>query len=140
MTRAPIGYLLSDVSRLVRKEFQKDPSMGQMTLAKARALGLISRHEGIKQVELAELLEIKPMTLGRIIDQLVEDGLIERRANPCDRRAYLIYLLPAAQSELERIKSASFRVWGRALEGLSEQEIEAFNQSLERIRNNLSSY
>ncbi|MBD1575419.1 MULTISPECIES: MarR family winged helix-turn-helix transcriptional regulator [Vibrio] len=140
MARAPIGYLLSDVSRLIRHEFQSDPAMGEMTLAQARALSLISRHEGIKQVELAELLEIKPMTLGRIIDQLVETGLIERRPNPSDRRAYLIYLLPAAQPELDHIQMAGSRVWANALEGLSETEIEAFVQTLERIHKNLPSY
>jgi len=138
MATPSIGYLLWDVTRLVRKRYEAESSCSCLTLAQAKALSLISRSEGIKQVELAELLEITPMTLVRIIDSLVEVGFVERRPDPKDRRAHLIYLLPAASDQLEKIKSASNRLWDEALEGISEQEKEQFIVMLERIHSNLT--
>ncbi|WP_086984525.1 MarR family winged helix-turn-helix transcriptional regulator [Vibrio aphrogenes] len=136
MSKSSVGYLLSDVSRLVRKTFQNDPKIGTITLAQAKMLSTIARHEGIKQVELAELLEIKAMTVARLIDQLVAEGLVERRASTADRRAYLIYLLPAAQTRLTTVKSVGNKVWQKGLSGLTEEQREQFIQTLEHIHRN----
>ncbi|GLT15848.1 MarR family winged helix-turn-helix transcriptional regulator [Vibrio algivorus] len=138
MTKTPVGYLLSDVSRLVRKKFQNDPEIGCITLAQAKALNIIARNEGIKQVELAELLEIKPMTVARVIDQLVAEGLVKRCASPSDRRAHLIYLLPEAKSRLNIVSSVGNKVWESGLAGLTEQQRDQFIATLEHIHRNLS--
>ena len=137
MAKTPVGYLLSDVSRLVRKKFQNDPEIGCITLAQAKALSIIARNEGIKQVELAELLEIKPMTVARVIDQLVEEGLVKRCASPSDRRAHLIYLLPAAKARLNLVNKVGNKVWESGLEGLTEQQRAQFIETLEHIHRNL---
>lgn len=138
MTTPSIGYLLWDVTRLVRKRYEAEAKSTCLTLAQAKALSHIACREGIKQVELAEFLEIKPMTLVPIIDSLVEAELIERRQDPTDRRAYLIYLLPAAQGQLEKIKGVSNRVWSDAFCGISEQDKEQFFAVLEHIHSNLT--
>ncbi|GAA5647628.1 MULTISPECIES: MarR family winged helix-turn-helix transcriptional regulator [Vibrio] len=138
MGQIHVGYLLSDVWRLIRKRFHQDPNIQAMTLSQAKALNLISRHEGIKQVELADLLEIKPMSVVRVIDQLVSEGLVERRPNPNDRRAHLLYLKPAASEQLAIISSVGNTIWADALEGLSEEEKNQFIRTLNRIHHNLA--
>lgn len=133
-----VGSLLADVLRLVRKKFKNDPEVENLTLAQAKALGVIARNEGIKQVDIAELLEIKPMTLVRVIDQLVEEGLVERRPSPSDRRAHLLYLLPAAKPQLEVVLKVSNRLWDVGFDGLTEEQKTQFLKTLEHIHRNLS--
>jgi DNA-binding MarR family transcriptional regulator len=99
-TEESLGYLLNDVARLIRQEFHKRIASSNFTQAQARVLVHVSRNEGIRQVALAELLEIQPITLARMIDQLQQHGLIERRTSPSDRRAYELYLTPAAAPHL----------------------------------------
>lgn len=139
MSQQSIGYLIWDVSRLVRKGFHNDPRMECLTMAKARALSRISFCEGIKQVDLAEQLEIKPMSLVRVIDALVEEKLIERRLDPGDRRAYQLYLLPDAQEELSKLKQVSNDIWGDALVGISQNDIDQMISTLQKIHQNLLS-
>ena len=75
-----VGFLIADVLRLMRRRFAKHLKPSGLTLAQARALVYISRREGLRQVELAAVMEIQPITLARIVDQLAEAGLVERRA------------------------------------------------------------
>lgn len=137
MSQQSIGYLLWDVSRLIRKGFHNDERMACLTMAKARALSRIAMNQGIKQVELAEQLEIKPMSLVRVIDALVEEGLVERRPDPCDRRAHQLYLLPAADAELDNLRQVSDDIWQEALEGIEAAEIEQMIKTLQKIHHNL---
>ncbi|MFV0575110.1 MAG: MarR family winged helix-turn-helix transcriptional regulator [Vibrio sp.] len=138
MAKPVIGYLLSDVLRLVRKQFQADPEIENITLAQAKALSLIARNEGMKQVELAELLEIKPMTVARVIDQLVAEGLVKRCPSPTDKRAHLLHLLPAAKPQLDVVDKVGHKVWDSGLKGLSQAERDQFIQTLEHIHRNLT--
>ena len=81
-----LGFLLADVYRFMRRAFaEKLAGDSALTMAQARALLFVSRREGLRQVELADLLEVKPITLARLIDQLVHHGLVERRPDPSDR-------------------------------------------------------
>ncbi|KQH84279.1 MarR family transcriptional regulator [Vibrio furnissii] len=138
MTAPSIGYLLWDVMRLVRKQYQEESGANCLTIAQAKALSQIARYQGIKQVELAELLEIKPMSLVRVIDSLVEEGLVERRPDPKDRRAHQIHLLPDAEAQLVKIKAVSNRIWDEALQGLTPEAREQFISTLEHIHSNLT--
>ncbi len=138
MCKSSIGYLLWDVTRLIRKEFINDQTLQTLSLPQAKALKLISHYEGVKQVELAQLLEIKPMSLVKVIDQLVADGLIERRPDPNDRRAHLIYLKPEAEDQLAVIKEASERIWANALKGLTDKQKTEMMEMLRHIHGNLS--
>lgn len=138
MEQIRIGYRFADIWRLARRRFHDDPNIQAMTLSQARALHLISRHEGIKQVELADLLDITPMSVVRLVDQLVGEGFVERRPNPADRRAHLLYLMPAANQQLDIIHEVGNRLWADALHGLSEEEQENFLRTLNLIHHNLA--
>jgi DNA-binding MarR family transcriptional regulator len=135
-----IGFLIGDVSRQLRRRFaeQLKANSVQLTLAQARALVHISRREGLRQVELAALLEIQPITLARVVDQLDDAGLVERRADPEDRRAYQLYVRPAARAPLAQIARATETVRLRALRGLAAPEAAALTAALRKVRGNLA--
>ncbi len=135
-----VGFLIADASRLLRRRFagQLKANAVKLTLAQARALVHISRREGLRQVELAALLEVQPITLARIVDQLDDAGLVERRADPTDRRAYQLYLRPAARPQLALISRATEKVRLRALRGLRGAEAAALVAALRKVRGNLA--
>jgi DNA-binding MarR family transcriptional regulator len=134
-----LGFLVAGVARQMRRAFHQrltDPSLA-LTLAQARALVHVSRHEGVRQVELAALLEIQPITLARLIDHLAQSGLVERRADPADRRAYRIFLAAGARSQLSTIDRIGAAVQAEALRGLGEKEVATLFRALRAIRDNL---
>jgi DNA-binding MarR family transcriptional regulator len=134
-----LGFLLANVSRLMRRAFQQQLEGSSLTLAQARALIYVSRHEGVRQVELAELLEVQPITLARLIDQLADAGLVERRPDPSDRRAYQIFLTPAAAPHLLAIRDVTAAIHAEALRDLSDKQVATVFLALNRMRDNLSS-
>ncbi len=133
-----LGFLVTDVARLMRRRFEQRLVGSTLTLAQARALIQVHRHEGVRQVDLAELLEVQPITLARLIDQLAEAGLVERRADPADRRAYRIHLTGAAQGQLDAIRAVAAQVRAEATQGLSAAQSEALLLALARLRENLA--
>jgi len=132
-----LGFLLADVSRLMRRQFNQHIEGSSLTLAQARALVYVSRHEGIRQSKLAEMLEILPITVTRLIDQLVEAGLVDRRADPLDRRAYQIFLTTLAPTHLMAIEQAIDVIQAEALSGLPEEQINMVLTVLKSMRLNL---
>ena len=139
MQQDSLGFLVADVSRMMRRHFQKKMAQASLTWAQARALVYISRSEGVRQIDLADILEVQPITLARLIDQLAEAGLVERRADPRDRRAYQIYLTEAAQPHLAEIKKVGLSVRQLAMQGMTKQQEQAVIDALQLIRNNLGS-
>ena len=134
-----LGFLLADVGRLMRQAFQKNlEGENCLTLSQARALIHLSRQEGIRQVELAERLEVQPMTLARLIDQLVAHGLVERRPDPADRRAYSLFLTPEAAPHLADIKRVAAKNYQLALKGIDKAQAEILYQVLTKMRDNLA--
>ena len=133
-----ISFLLADVSRLMRQAYQREARAQPLTLAQARALVYVERHEGLCQRELAQLLEVQPMTLAKLLDQLAALDLIERRADPKDRRAFRIHLRPQAQTQLAAVGKLAQRIRGRALEGLSAEQTQALADTLLHMRSRLS--
>ncbi|HEX8964345.1 MAG TPA: MarR family transcriptional regulator [Rhodocyclaceae bacterium] len=133
-----LGFLVSDISRLMRQQFQRRIAGSPLTLAQARALVRISRNEGIRQVDLAELLEIQPITLVRLIDQLAEAGLVERRPDPADRRAYRLFLTGHAGAQLKLIRTVSAGTQAQALRGMKAAEASALFSALQTVRANLA--
>lgn len=131
-------YLLTDVARLYKTEFNRrfQPLFG-LTQAQSRTLIHLGRHEGINQARLAELLEIQPITLARAIDRLETDGWVERRADPKDRRAFTLYLLPKAQPALDEIRDLALSLRAQTLDGLSLEERRDFVRALEIVRTNI---
>ena len=98
MDNAPtLGFLLHDVARLLRKRFEQRARDLGLTRSQWQTLAYLNRNEGIHQSGLADILEIEPITLVRILDRLEERGLVERRRHPTDRRIWLLYLKDAAR-------------------------------------------
>jgi len=132
-----LGFLVADVARLMRRAAQARLGDDPLTYAQARALVHLSRREGARQVDLAEQLEVQPITLARLVDQLAEAGLVERRADPVDRRVHRLYLTPAAAPRLAVIRQVMASVRAQALAGMDADETARLLAGLERIRTNL---
>ena len=132
-----ILFTISDVGRLLRTYAdQKARRFGQ-TRAQWAVLLRLERREGLKQSDLAEDLDIQPITLTRLVDRLCENGLIERRADPNDRRAKRLYLTAAARPLLDRIEKQVEELGEIVLAGLDPESTGAMLTRLERARENL---
>ena len=133
------GFLVHDVARLFGRRFnQRALLFLGLTRAQCKVLGYLARNEGINQSGLADLLEIKPMTLVRQVDRMEEDGWIERRPDPGDRRAHRLVLTEKARPILARILDLSTEVRNEAFVGLSEAEGRHLISLLGRVHANLS--
>lgn len=133
-----LGFLLADISRLMRRAYSQHLDANQLTLAQSRVLVYLSRHQGLRQVELAELLEVQPITLTRQLETLTKLGLITRQPDARDKRAYQWYLMPAATPQLAAIADLTERIKQQALVGLSDQDAAQLTASLRQVRANLS--
>ncbi len=132
-----LGFLLSDVSRLMRRRFDERARQVGATRAQWRTLITLSRNEGVNQGGLAELLEVEPITLCRMIDRLEESGLVERRRDPADRRAWLLFLTDKSRPLLEDLKEVAQEMIEQALAGIGGADRERLTALLDTIRANL---
>ena len=98
-----LGFLLKDVSRRYTRRFEERAQRLALTLPQCRALIHLQSHEGVSQKRLAELADVDPMTLVRILDRMEADGWVQRRFDPADRRAHTLWLTAAATPVLEQI-------------------------------------
>jgi MarR family transcriptional regulator for hemolysin len=132
-----ILFVISDVGRLLRTYAdQKARHFGQ-TRAQWAVLLRLERLEGLKQSDLAEDLDIQPITLTRLVDRLCDNGLIERRPDPNDRRAKRLYLTPAARPLLDRISQQVEEVAETVLAGVDPAAVPALLSQLGLARENL---
>jgi DNA-binding MarR family transcriptional regulator len=132
-----LGFLLADIVRQMRRIYAQRLQGTSVTLAQAKVLLNVERHPGIRQVDLAELLDIQPITLARLVDQLSQSGLVERRADPQDRRAYQLHVLPEAMPILDTIAEAAIGVHAEALQGVPAAQAATFMSVLRTVRDNL---
>jgi DNA-binding MarR family transcriptional regulator len=133
-----LGFLITDVSRLLRKRFDERARLLGLTRPQWRTLSLLKRHEGINQGKLADLLEIEPITVCRMIDRLEEAGKVERRRDPDDRRAWRIYLTDKARPLLDQIRALADDLIEDMLDGVPDERRDHLLESLETMRANLS--
>jgi DNA-binding MarR family transcriptional regulator len=132
------GYLLADNSRLLRRAFDERVRELGVTSPQARLLLNLERHPGRNQTYYAEQLEIEPITLCRMVDRMEEAGLVERHADPDDRRARLLHLTGRSRGEIARIRAALHGLIGTMMTGFTQSEQAAFMDMLARISANLS--
>jgi DNA-binding MarR family transcriptional regulator len=132
------GFLLYDSARLLRRDFDRRARAIGLTRAQWSVLAHLSRNEGINQTGLADILDIEPITLGRLIDKLEDAGWVERRLHATDRRVYLLYLTPKVRPVIEQIRALAAETKAVALAGISAEEQERVVAILARIRANLS--
>src|SRR5271154_5950402 len=131
------AIILKDVARMIRTYADHKASETGITYAQWVVLARLDRFEGLKQSELAEMLDLQPITLTRLLDRLCENGLIERRADPNDRRAKRLFLTPAARPLLEQLGVLSEETMGTALCGVSRDSVEAIVAQLAVVKENL---
>ena len=127
------AFLLNDVARMLRT--YADHKAGQFGITRAQwtVLARLDRFEGLKQSELAEMLDLQPITLTRLLDRLCANGLIERRPDPNDRRANRLYLKPAAKPLLGRLSELGADMMEIVLDGLPTGSIERMLKELGQI-------
>jgi DNA-binding MarR family transcriptional regulator len=133
-----IAWELGETSRILRRQFNRHAAAVGATSAQWRAMFWLNREPGMKQVELADRLDVEPITAGRTIDRLEEAGLVERRRDPVDRRVWRLYLRDEAAPMIERLKIVAEEVLAGALAGITKSEIDVMRRTLERIRENVS--
>lgn len=132
-----VGFLMSDVARMMRRNFNLRAQAHGLSLAQWRALAQLAREQGVNQVTLADRLEIQPITLARLIDRLQEAGLVARRPDPDDRRAFRLYLTDAAQPLIELMRGYAAETRAEALAGLPDADRAALLRALLHMKQNL---
>ena len=133
------GFLLYDAARLMRRDFERRAKQLGLTRAQYSVLAHLARNEGTNQAAAADVLEIEPITLVRLLDRLEAAGWVERRPDPNDRRARLLYLTDKAHPILDQMFALSLETRDLALTGIREPDREAMIEMLITIRQNLSS-
>jgi MarR family transcriptional regulator, transcriptional regulator for hemolysin len=134
-----LGFLINDVARLMRRRFDREAQALGLTRAQWSVLFHLHRNEGTTQACLAQLMDIQPITLARLIDRLEADGWAERRPHPTDRRARCLYLTDRVHPVLDAMQEISSHVRAEAVAGLPPAEVEHLLDMLERIKSNLTS-
>ena len=131
------AFMINDVARMLRTYADYKGAQFGVTRAQWAVLVRLDRFEGLKQSELAEMLDLQPITLTRLLDRLCENGLIERRADPNDRRAKRLFLTPAARPLLEQLGILSEETMAAALCGVSRESVESIVAQLAVVKENL---
>ena len=128
-----------DVARLLKTYADQRGRQFGTSRAQWAVLVRIERSEGLKQSELAEMLDLQPISLTRMLDRLADNGLIERRPDPNDRRANRLYLTPAARPLLEQLAGLGQEMMEVVLGGLDERANARLLRDLAVIKDNLRS-
>ncbi len=132
------GFILKEVSRLYTRRFEQRARTLGLTLPQCKVLVYLAKNEGVSQAKLSELTEVEPMSLVRILDHMEEEGLLERRASPLDRRARSLFLRSRAKPIEDSIWSISDTTRGEAFAGISAQDAAKFISVFELIRLNVA--
>jgi DNA-binding MarR family transcriptional regulator len=132
-----LGALLSELSRLVSRNFNVRVRHFGLTQPQWQALAILSRREGMRQAELAELLKVQPISLGRLIDRIEIAGWVERRPDPTDRRAIQLYLTSKAEPILDEMSAAAAASYEVAFTDFDESQREQLFELLNRMKTNL---
>ncbi len=131
------AFILNDVARLLRTYADHKAAQFGITRGQWAVLVRLDRCEGLKQSELAEMLDLQPITLTRLLDKLSDGGLIERRPDAADRRAKRLFLTPAARPLLEKLAALGEETMAGTLAGVDRARIEQMVSELAVVKENL---
>jgi MarR family transcriptional regulator, transcriptional regulator for hemolysin len=135
--RREFAFLVNDVARLLRTYADQRARRLGMTRAQWAVLARLEHAEGLKQSELAEMLDLQPITLTRLVDRLCASGMVERRPDPHDRRAKRLHLTPLARPLMDRLAELGQDMMGTVLDGLDVATIERMIGELSHTKENL---
>jgi DNA-binding MarR family transcriptional regulator len=130
--------MLADTSRLFRRAFDARAREIGVTRPQWRVLVNLHQHPGVNQGGLAELLDVEPITVCRMVDRMQEADLVERRSDPADRRSWRLHLTAKGHGLLEQLRPLAADMMDAAVIGLSDEDIGRVKSALDRIRANLS--
>lgn len=133
-----LGFLIADTARMLRRSFDERARARGVTRPQWRVLAHLHRNDGCTQISLADALEVEPITVGRMIDRLQDLELVERRADPLDRRAWRIHLTAKGESVLSDLRPIAKSLFDEALDGISPSDQADLEAKLLIIRSNLS--
>jgi DNA-binding MarR family transcriptional regulator len=128
---------IGETAHALRKSFDRRASALGATRAQWKVLFKLSRKPGMRQVELADLLEVEPITLCRIVDRLEEAQLVERSRDPDDRRAWRLHVTAQAQPLIEKLRVLGAGLADEAFAGIDPGDVEITRQVLARVRENV---
>ena len=133
-----LPFEIGETAHALRKAFDRRACTHGVTRAQWKVLFRLTRQPGMRQIELADLLDIEPITLSRIIDRLEEGGLVERVADPADRRAWRLHVTAKAQPLVEKLRAIADEMTAEAFAGIDPKDIDITRQVLSRVRENAS--
>ena len=141
MPRDPVDanllFTLGELARLVRAYADRQAARYGITRAQWAVLAKVERFEGLKQTELAEQMEMQPITLTRLVDRLCDAGWIERRDDETDRRVNRLYLRKAARPLLAKLSGLRSEITETALDGISSADAQRLLTQLETVKENV---
>jgi MarR family transcriptional regulator, transcriptional regulator for hemolysin len=134
------GFLVHDVSRLIKRRFDRQARQTGLPITRRQAAVVlyIARNEGVSQTEVATWLDLEPIALVRMLDKLHEEGLVERRAHPTDRRVRTLWLTPAARPVVTQIQAINKTIRDEAFLGMPAQARDTVIEILDGIKGNLA--
>ncbi|MEX2961589.1 MarR family winged helix-turn-helix transcriptional regulator [Microbulbifer sp. TYP-18] len=135
---AKMSFELHSAARLMRRDFDRRAGAHGLSRSRWQVLWQLARDQGVKQAELAERMDVAPISLARQLDKLQDEGLIERRQDPSDRRCFRIFLTESATPALQVLGDLALKTRARALTGFSAEEIQLLQTLLGRLRLNLT--
>ena len=133
-----LPFEIGETAHALRKAFDRRACGMGVTRAQWKVLFRLERQPGLRQIELADMLDIEPITLSRIIDRLEEGALVERVADPADRRAWRLHVTARAQPLIEKLRAVADDMVSEAFAGIDPKDIEITRQVLGRVRENAS--
>jgi MarR family transcriptional regulator for hemolysin len=129
---------LHDVARTLRTRFDRWARTYGLTRAQGVILARLHRQPGLSQIEMADICEVEPITVGRLVDRLEARGLLERRPDPLDRRINRLHLLPASEPIIAKIETYRAELGDYLLDGISAAERETVLHVLSHMKNKLA--
>lgn len=131
-----LPFEIGETAHSLRKAFDRLAVGLGVTRAQWKVLFKLTRSPGLRQVELADMLDLEPITLCRIVDRLEEGGLVERTRDPEDRRAWRLHVTPKAQPLVDKLQAIGADLVDQAFSGIDPEQIEITRQVLARVREN----
>jgi DNA-binding MarR family transcriptional regulator len=133
-----LPFEIGETAHALRKAFDRRAVGLGVTRAQWKVLFRLTRHPGMRQIELADMLDIEPITLSRIVDRLEEAGLVERLADPLDRRAWRLHVTAKSEPLVEKLHALADEMIAEAFAGIDPKDIEITRAVLGRARENAS--
>lgn len=136
-TMAPVGYLLHEVARLMKRRFEEEAREHELTLPQFRTLAQIAGNPSATQAALGAAIDTDPMTMSGILDRLEKRGLVERYPSPADSRAKLAHVTPEGEALLNSVRATGLDLYSDAMVGVSKADQKVLLAALAQMRENL---